>query len=404
DITQAGNVVSEGDTVFNAAGIFNMVAGSTATVNTGAFTVTADGVVNLQAVTAASDIGVRSNVGTINVLEDMNTAQGRVEAIAGRNVLINGDITSLLGISLETLINGDIIQNGGLNSAQGDITAVSVQAIVMGSNASSTATAGNIQYNAENNVGVGNLSAASGKIGIISNVGAVDDANGVAMNVVADILEIRSDSGVGTNDQLETQVAMMDVINTGSGEVNFQQTGDVDLLALKNTGDVGNINLISDQDIRFNPGSVDANRAVGFVFMRTTSGDFAGLLLADLGNPDITAQNATFLASAGTFGTLTRPITMDVPGSVLIDSSRLFDPRFVPPGPSQLSTTGFNVSLAGVVAAVASEQLVEIETLAEIDPAIFTDLQNYSSEETSIKMPQDQLFEDELEVADRTEF
>ena len=45
----------------------------------------------------------------------------------------------------------------------------------------------------------------------------------------------------------------------------------------------------------------------------------------------------------------------------------------------------------------AGEQLVEIESLSEVDPAIFTALRNYSLEDISIRMPRDQLYDDELE-------
>jgi hypothetical protein len=40
---------------------------------------------------------------------------------------------------------------------------------------------------------------------------------------------------------------------------------------------------------------------------------------------------------------------------------------------------------------------VELETLAEINPAIFTDVRNYASAEIAIRMPRDQLYEDELD-------
>ena len=42
-------------------------------------------------------------------------------------------------------------------------------------------------------------------------------------------------------------------------------------------------------------------------------------------------------------------------------------------------------------------QLVELETLAEINPAIFTDVRNYASAEIAIRLPRDQLYADELE-------
>jgi hypothetical protein len=48
--------------------------------------------------------------------------------------------------------------------------------------------------------------------------------------------------------------------------------------------------------------------------------------------------------------------------------------------------------------------MIEVETLSEIDPAIFTELRNYSFEEVSVRLPRDQLYEDELEEEDAKGF
>ena len=50
---------------------------------------------------------------------------------------------------------------------------------------------------------------------------------------------------------------------------------------------------------------------------------------------------------------------------------------------------------------VSGQQLIEIESLADIDPAIFTELHNYSQKNISIRLPRDQMFDDELENYDR---
>jgi hypothetical protein len=41
--------------------------------------------------------------------------------------------------------------------------------------------------------------------------------------------------------------------------------------------------------------------------------------------------------------------------------------------------------------------LVEVEPIEEINPAVFTEVRNYSYDNVSIRFPCDQLFEDELE-------
>ena len=88
---------------------------------------------------------------------------------------------------------------------------------------------------------------------------------------------------------------------------------------------------------------------------------------------------------------------MDVPGSVLIDTRASFNPEFADPAPASLTTTGIDFSILGALSALAGEQRVVVESLAEVDPAIFTNLQNYSMGEIAIHMPRDQLYEDELD-------
>lgn len=43
----------------------------------------------------------------------------------------------------------------------------------------------------------------------------------------------------------------------------------------------------------------------------------------------------------------------------------------------------------------AGEQLIDVESLADIDPAIFTPVRNYVYQDVSIRLPSDQLYEDE---------
>ncbi|HED35179.1 MAG TPA: filamentous hemagglutinin N-terminal domain-containing protein [Gammaproteobacteria bacterium] len=406
DISQRGDITSENAVAVNSTDGFTMAVGTNTTVNNGGITVNATNLVALQTVNVANNVSINSSSGSVNFNALLNTAQGNITAVADRDVFVNGGLNGRLDVDL-TATNGSYSQLAAINSTQGDINVTSGRFISMFTNSASTATAGNIQYTAETSVDVTGLSAAGGKIGISSNRGAVTDANGSAMNFVADTLEIRAVNGIGSTGQIETQVAKMDAINTGNGTIDFQQTGNVELVNLQNTGMSGNVVFSSDADINLNPNSVVAARGQGrqgLLTMQTTQGSFLGLQQSDLNNPDISAQDAIILVRNGSFGTLARPITMDVANSVLIDARILFEPRFVPPGPVTVNTNGVNFSLRGVVAAIASEQLVEVETLAEIDPAIFTDLQNYSSEEVSIRMPQDQLFEDELDIISKTEF
>ncbi|MCP4429873.1 MAG: hypothetical protein GY806_02735, partial [Gammaproteobacteria bacterium] len=225
------------------------------------------------------------------------------------------------------------------------------------------------------------------------------DNNGNDTNLQVDRLTIRTVSGIGINNALETRVALMDVINTGAGDIDiaFIQQGDVEFVALQNSNSIGTIKIDSDSDYYFNPGSVDANRLQGTLTM-TTSGDFFGVGNANLNNADIRAFSATFFSPGGTFGTPVRPIILDVPtqGNVLIQTTTT-SAGYFPETPDDLISDGIDIGILGNISAIAGDQLVEIESLSEVDPAIFTALRNFSLEEISIHMPRDQRYDDEFE-------
>ena len=87
---------------------------------------------------------------------------------------------------------------------------------------------------------------------------------------------------------------------------------------------------------------------------------------------------------------------MPTSGSVIINAQTVSF-QFFPETPTDLTTSGINIGELGIVSAISGEQLIEIESLGDIDPAIFTSLRSYSNEDVSILLPRDQLYEDELE-------
>jgi hypothetical protein len=322
----------------------------------------------------------------------LDANMGNVSLDAEFNMLGNADL----------IIQGDnITQPGNINSEAGDILISSANGIAMNAGAQTTSSSGAINYQAELDVQVGSLDTQSGDITVLSSLGRINDANGNDVNFSAVNLRLESATGIGDGNALETRVASMNVVNITSGQVDLIQNGRVDLIALQNTGNSGDITFVSNDDIYFYPGSVNSSLGTGNLLMNTSQGSYFGIdgdiNIPTITNPDITAQNATFIGRSGTFGNFQRFLTLNVPGSVLIDTRGAFNPRFVPPGPESLISEGIDFTVLGAISAVAGEQLVEVETLGEIDPAIFTELKNYSLEEISIRMPRDQLFEDELE-------
>ncbi|RDH83866.1 MAG: hypothetical protein DIZ80_06950 [endosymbiont of Galathealinum brachiosum] len=390
DATSATQNISLGNFVNNLRDLFVTNANDVTIDNSGnALTISqmnATGIVNIIS-------------GALSVITDITAGSITFDSGTG-NANFAGDLTSSSGINVTS---ADLALNGTV-TAQSDIVFNSSGAISTNSSSTTTSTAGSITYEAVNDISITTLDAQNGDISVRSTSGRVG-ANTAATNYIGNLLTIESVGGVGSGtggvNDLNTQVTDMDILNTGSGDIRIQQNGDVDIHQLRNTVVNGLINIGSNDDYRFDSGSVEVDRSSGTLFM-TTSGDFLGNGLLDRDNADITAFNATFISLSGDFGITSRPIVLDVPkdGSVLIDTRRTSF-IFFPETPDNLISTGIDVSALGVVSAIAGELQVEVESLGDVDPAIFTDLQNYSLEEISIRMPRDQLFEDELEDYDR---
>ena len=235
-----------------------------------------------------------------------------------------------------------------------------------------------------NNVSAGalvNLSAGSGHL--------------AGSGLVAPRIELRATTGIGKEQAPVTTRTDTLFAENGTNQINIDNIGVVTLERLKNTGD---ITFNNDADIYVKPGSVDAGFNTGTLVLKTETGSFLGLGEANPNNPDITAYAGIFFGLQGTFGTIKRPLVLNVQESVLINSRSSLNPIFHPNQPRTVddrSLLQFNAFDA--LSTLSGGQLVEVETLAEINPAIFTDVRNYASAEIAIRLPTDQLYADELE-------
>ncbi|MCP3690363.1 MAG: hypothetical protein GY784_18325, partial [Gammaproteobacteria bacterium] len=331
---------------------------------------------------------------SVDVIAAQDVTLTDTDDIALQSTTIAGDLIVVAG--------GDITNSGALSVTNTTTLTAAGQDITMDQdnnlNNITIVSANNaLLNNGSNNLRLNDLNVDNA---LELSAGAIIDGNGSATNVDAGLLRITAANGIASGDVLEIAVNILDASNTASGEVNLSQDGDVELVALKNLGSNGNITFDSDGDINFNPDSTVASLSSGSgdLIMTTSTGSFLGLGTEDFTKPDITARNATFLGVAGTFGSFERHLVLNVTGDVVINTRGAFDPQFVPPGPTSVVSTGIDFSAASTASAIAGEQLVEVESLSEVDPAIFTALRNYSQEEISIRMPRDQLYGDDQEA------
>ncbi len=357
------------------------------------------------AIVAIANLDMTALGGDI-LFDNANQLGGELSLSASGDITFNNTIDTLFGVvdaqNLTITSGGTITQTGAFTV--GNLTTLTAS----GQNIDLSMTTNDLNQltivsassalidNGANNLSLNSLVVDNN---LALSARSVSDNNGDSLNISSSLLTMRTVSGIGTGPSpLDTQVSTMDVINSGGGNIRFIQTGSVEFVALQNALSTGTIDFVSDSDLNFNPGSVVANRDTGTLFMTTTGGSFLGVGAFDLTNADITANTATFIGLSGSFGTPIRPIILDVPqtGSVLIDTQTV-SAGFFPETPTDLITTGIDISVLGAVSAIAGEQLIEIESLGDIDPAIFTGLRRYSHEDIAIRMPRDQLYEDELE-------
>jgi hypothetical protein len=218
----------------------------------------------------------------------------------------------------------------------------------------------------------------------------------------------RTDSGIGSEDRdLNLQVGIIDAINNGTSPILLANKG---MLTVERIHSAGDIYLKNSESVKFLKNSVSAfylgeneplyppgdkaqkeNPSYGGNFQLTLE---KGYILTDLSvdryEPHIAARNAEILNYHGAFGAV--PPVIYVPGRLFILSGLSRQPPIqgfdVKPHPYEDDTIYTGVFGAG-------EQIIEVENLAEIDPAIFTQVKNYFYQDISIRLSSDQLFEDE---------
>lgn len=348
-----------------------------------------------------------STSGTVNLSSNGMTIAGSITGATGTNL---DSTTGVMQIDANVQTSSGTLQisgsqvnlNASLISSNSNTSVNSSQGITMATNSDITATNGNIQLAAVTNVDLTSLVATSGSATVNTSTGSINDANGDQLNFNSSGVVMNAATGIGDGNALETQTSSLNVINNLSGKVEIDNTGIVNILGLKNLGTLGDITITNDDDYLINPGSIDAGYDTGELLMTTVTGSYLGQgAQPPFTNADITARAGTFFGFGGTFGTTQRPLVLRIRDSALIQTRASLNPQFAEPRPVVTDESLLQFSGLDTLSAISGEQLVEVETLAEVDQAIFTDLQNFSMEEISIRMPRDQLFEDELEEYDR---
>jgi hypothetical protein len=276
----------------------------------------------------------------------------------------------------------------------GDITQSGTGTITVPGSTSLTAPGHNITLtNSANNFSQLYVGAAS--------VVTISDADRIESGLIAaDNVTLNTVTGIGNpgTGAFSTVTGKLTVNNAGSGGVyiaNFASstigittTGDIELA---NIGDLVIDKLYtSGQNVTDVTGFHNVNLTVdrGSVSAYTGSPAYPGLVAhSETAAPDITAKVLNVVSPSGNFGTTARPMSLAVAdefayyfvhGYVYYFGAK----PYVHGNGDLLSFSPFDT--------LTSQQLIQIESLGEFDPAIFTAVRNYYYEDVAIKMPADQ--------------
>ncbi len=250
------------------------------------------------ALTSDNSLTLETATGNISLNNSGNVLRGPIAlmATAGDITFNSGSNTELANISAKNLtlnIAGDINSNGTINVTGNSQLTASNNITLTGSNDFNTITLsgnnlllhdnntlnitrinarGSATLKANNNINVGNITAP--QVTLNSSSGQIIDNNGSALNISADKIVLRANSGIGVgigaNEGLETETAILDIINQ-TGNINISNRGNVQINNLVTQGD---ITLKNQQNVTVD--TIDAGYENGKIEIEIANGSLYG--------------------------------------------------------------------------------------------------------------------------------
>jgi hypothetical protein len=317
-------------------------------------------------VTGANGVDVSSDTGSINQNGDISTNSGAVVVTAG-----NGEVN--LGEDARIVSNGGSVS---ISAGAGNVN--------MGGDTRIAANGGDVNIVAADSVVVAEV-VSSGNVSINAGSGSVSDGNGGATNVAAGGLQSSSNTGFGDDDALETDVGNID-ISTNSGNVAVSNSGNITVDNVS-TGQ-GDISLVNVGDVELGGGSVIAEDGAngGSVNIDVSQGS-----VSQNGPTDVPAVKGggvvVINAPDGAVGE-GGGLRVDAPFVEIIAAIKAGD-IFVNPGADKIEYFSGSFKF--------DDQLLAVEPLEDINPAIFANVKSYFFNDISLLLPRDQLYDEDEE-------
>jgi|GEM_PF-4219621 len=330
--------------------------------------------------------------------------------LAGERVAQDAEVIS--GGALSINAKGAIEQNARL-TAVADIQLDAGGELTMSRSARTETQSGNIEYAAGDNLTISYLDNPEGTIALRSGRRIESALETQTTGVIAQRIELAAIEGIGDGKTIALDTRELHATNN-RGRIDLGNTGDVRIDRLANNDDIvffneGTVTLDNREGPVFDRsaegaieagGVVNANYDVGTVRFTVAEGSLLGLGAINVNKPDLVGRRGLFVVS-GDIGSVARPLVMYFKDSLVLQGIRSWQPVW---GFGQIPETFENnsaIQFSNQELTSAGEQMVEVESLEDIDPAIFTAVRNYSFDDVSILMPPDQRYGNEDDDEER---
>jgi hypothetical protein len=403
-------------------------ASSAANADDGVLRLTStQGEINLSGNTLADSLNM-------NAANDINVASVNAKSVtatsATGNIIGTGSvIVQHPSLALSTTLsaeNGIISFDNAANDFDG-VSLVANSAVITDQNGLALTSAlltDSLIVNANGDVALGTITAGT-SVAIDAGLGAITSQ---ASYITTPTLTLRASAGIGSgnyedivsgnsnNGVINTNTATLSAINALSGIVNINNSQTVTITDLRNNGDIvlanaGDISLqVSEIDgtlagaINANYGQ-DINNSVYSGQVAILNDGTNSIFTTGIGfsEADITAESL-LINGVSSFGTIVQPIRLRVNDKFTLIGV-LASVNYFGANPRTITTSqGLTLQVVSTITGLSGQQLVEVESLDDVDPAIFADVRNYNVDEISVLLPKDQREDEEDDEYDESEY
>ena len=377
-ITLNGDGVSQNGSVIQSQNGGVTQQGSLVTAS-GNFEVTANGDINVALMdTGNGDVILESTTGEISDNNgDLENISANSASLTAADGIGNGDAieTGVDTITLANTNNGDInIQNTGALTIAGANNSATIQGdINVGASGAMTLT-GEVQ--------------SSGEVVLSSGTGW--QQNQGANITAATLVDIDAQNTISQNADI--------TITTTGGEVNVtSNSGGIIMNNARIDAQVGDINLIASGDIIAD--TLDTGYELGNISVVSTSGNILAARSGSNNLPHFIADRATFdtRSGQGIFGAPDPGPEFYIYADKIAIRAAFSNYRIVGDASDVADNSTFFAGLIETKAEVGGSQRMEVESLAVIDPAVFSKVRNFRVDNYAVKLPEDQLILEEEE-------